>query len=206
MPATPSEIRARLVEAMSDPFRLQVLGMVAERPGITVKDLAARINRPPRKVRYRLEQLRNAGLVEIEQRTTTRNTRQAHYRVTVNPRFEGVGPGEDERSIALAMQRLMIGDLGLAVSAGNFGKPGRQSQYRLPGPVDQEGLEEISTILSRAAAEIEESLRANAKRLSKSDAPGIQITTNLGFFEMPPWEPTSGGGRSFWEESPPETP
>lgn len=195
-----------MIEAMSDPFRILVYSLVAERPGVTIKDLAARSNQPARRIRHQLEWLREAGLVEVERRTTTRNTRQAHYRATILPRIDDTLPEGDERKVALATLKLTINDLALALSDGRIGKPGSQSLYRLPGPVDEEGLEEIAATLGRAVGEIEESMRSSARRLGESGAAGIQLTTILGFFEMPPWKETSEGSRSGWEESGPETP
>lgn len=199
-----SAVNARLVEAISNPFRHHVYCLVAERPGVTINDLAARIAQPARRVRRQLEWLQEAGLVEVEQRTATRNTLQAHYRVKVYPTVIDTLPEGDEQKVALSSQKLMVADLRLALKEGTIGTPGHFAQFRLPGPVDEEGLQKITSTLLKAVSEVEETMRESARRLGESGAAGVQVTTVLGFFEMPPWKTTSEGARSAWEEKEPE--
>lgn len=185
----PPEMRVALVEAMSTPRRLQVLMAVAERPGVTLKQIARRIGESPRSVCYQLERLLDAGLVAVDAETSKRNAREFHYRAIVQTIVEGEGevwPEADGKKITMAILKLMLADLRRASSSETFGREGH-AVVRIPGELDDRGWQEVSRITLETTKRVEEVMKASVARLRANGEVGIEAMVHLMFFETPLW-------------------
>jgi DNA-binding transcriptional ArsR family regulator len=61
-PPVPAELKAALIETLSHPLRARILTVIWERPGVTIKQIAERIDEPARKVRHHVERMVEADL------------------------------------------------------------------------------------------------------------------------------------------------
>jgi DNA-binding transcriptional ArsR family regulator len=189
------DLRDALIETLSDQFRAHVLVTIAERPGVTIGQIATRIGESPRRVRHQVERLVEAALVAVDAESPRRNTRERHYRAlalpTIDDEFGSGWTDEQRRKIAHSLVRAILADLDGAVRGGTFGTPG-QAVVRIPGEVDETGWEELAASMLKTTERIERIMVDSAARLEDAGRPGIEVISALLLFEGPPWQPGEG--------------
>jgi predicted ArsR family transcriptional regulator len=189
-PITP-ELRAGLIAAMTKPVRNTVFCTVAERPEVTVREIADRLAIPPRSVRHHLDWLLATRLIETSSESTSRNTRVHHYRALVSPAVsEGDDielSGEEERELALCVLRMLVADARHAIINRTFGTRRGHAELRVASRVDERGWDESSAILVRALDELMEVRESSAARLDASGEEGIEAISALLLFEAKLW-------------------
>jgi DNA-binding transcriptional ArsR family regulator len=187
----PADLRAALIETLSDPLRAQVYIAVADRPGVTIAQIATRIGESARRVRHQIEWLSAAGLVVVDSETARRNMRERHYRALHLPRIEeDEGPwiAEERRGIILSITRQILGDVGRAIRGRAFGEHPGHSAVRVPGEVDGRGREEVEAIVIESTVRLEEAMVRSAERLEAAGEAGTEVIAALLLFESSPWE------------------
>lgn len=192
----PPDVRAALMEAMSDPFRVRVYSVIVERPGATVAQVAARIGEPARRVRHQIERLIAAGLLVADGQSARRNTRERHYRALVKPTIVEQGSDgwtdDERRTVALSILRYIVADIGGAMRRETFGTHPEHAEVRIPGEVDEAGWQELAQITLRAVREIEGAMLRSAARLRAEGRSGFEVISALLLFEAPSWGPDDG--------------
>jgi DNA-binding transcriptional ArsR family regulator len=198
VPTLSPELRDALTEALGDHLRAPVLIAVGERPGVTIAQIADRIDESPRRVRRQIDRLLGAGLVVVDSLTPRRNARERHYRALVLPNVaEGRDSGwtdEQRRKVGSSIVRALTADLAGAVRGQTFGVRAGHAVVRIPGEVDGRGWAEISATMVRALKEIEATMIASFARLEARGEGGIEAISALLLFEGAPWE-EGGDGR-----------
>lgn len=177
-----------LATAYEHPVRYRVLTAVAERPDVTIREIAERLEEPPRRVRHHVEALRKIGLVAV--------TSSESLAGVVQHRF-GAGPlvvddaanltREQRVRFANATVRLLAADLGVAAAAGRIGKGPDEFEIRMYGEVDDACLEELGHLHHRADRSIRKAIYEGRARLRESREPGTEVVSALFFFEAPLW-------------------
>jgi DNA-binding transcriptional ArsR family regulator len=209
-----ARLRGAMAEAMRDPLRNQIYVTVDERPGVTIAQIAERIDQPERRVRHQVERLCESGLIEVDSERKRRNARERHYRSVVRPLIQdGEGRGEEERRrAALSMVRQVVADISRASRTREFGTLEGHAEIRIPGEVDQEGWDALAQLMLRMLAEAEEVMTESAARLAGSGEAGFEAMAVLLLFEGRPWtaagETPDGPRPSTWsarEGTGPET-
>lgn len=185
---TKQQLDAALVDAMRRPLRFRVLCAVHEYPGVTVNQIARRIDTPPRQVRYQLERLIDAGLVAVDAETAKRNTRERHHVSLVRPEIDELESVEESREVSISTLSLVTGDFARAVRSHTFGRLKGHTGLRFPGEVDERGWEELGEILREAAEQIEAVMADSVARLEASGESGVEAVAALLLFEVPPWD------------------
>jgi predicted ArsR family transcriptional regulator len=74
-----SDDRAVLVEALTHPVRSKVVIAPAERPDVTIRQIAERLREPPRRIRHHVDALVSAGVIEVSAETRRRNVIERRY-------------------------------------------------------------------------------------------------------------------------------
>jgi DNA-binding transcriptional ArsR family regulator len=181
-----------LAEAMGHPVQSKILFVIADRPGVTIRQVARRLEEPERKVRHHLEALVEAGLVSVESAVRKRNTMVRRYSVVRRPHIRAEDTellGEvSQRKISLEILKLILADARTAVAKENFGTHAGHTEVRFWAEVDQEGWEELVAIHQRALDEMQATLTSCAERLADDDRPAFPVTSALLLFEAPGWE------------------
>jgi DNA-binding transcriptional ArsR family regulator len=194
-----------LTEAMKYSLRSRVLAAVAERPGVTINQLASRLGEPPRKVRHHLERLVKVDLVRIDSSTRKRNTREHHYKAVLAPRVSEEEAAalqeEDRHRIALTVARLLVEDMRQSIDGRVLASRPGHSMVRIPGEVDELGWEELAEIAQSTTKAIEEAMRGSARRLAVAGERGTSVVSAVMVFESRPWPADAGEGGAPPSES-----
>jgi DNA-binding transcriptional ArsR family regulator len=192
VPILSPETRDALTAALSDQLRARVFIAVAERPGVTIAQIAHRIEESPRRVRDQVDRLVGAGLVVVDALTPRRNARERHYRALVLPNIPqevgSVWTDEQRRKTSHSIVRAMTADLGAAVRGQTFGARAGHAVVRIPGEVDGRGWAEIAATMAGALKEIEATMIASFVRLEARGEGGIEAISALLLFEGAPWD------------------
>jgi DNA-binding transcriptional ArsR family regulator len=171
-----AELQAAMVKAMLHPLRGRILTAICERPQLTVRQLSARIDEPPRRIRRQLQALIDSGLVMVDHETSRRNARERHYRSAVRRISigdEDLATVEDGRAAATTVLRVLVDDIRGAIGDLTFGTHEGHAEVRIPGWVDERGWNELAALFWRAMEEIEATMVESARRLRDGDGPGI---------------------------------
>jgi predicted ArsR family transcriptional regulator len=180
-----------LGEAMADPFRSRILVSVTERPGVTIREIAERLGETSRKVRYHMEALHAAGLVEVEGEVQRRGALERRYRNTtpnvIRAEDEPELPPSQERRIALEVLKMVMADATSAVASGHFAARAGHCSTRLRGVVDTEGWEELADLFAATTEEAAEVIERSRRRRQSTGEEGVEVTGALMLFEAPIW-------------------
>jgi DNA-binding transcriptional ArsR family regulator len=179
---------AALLEAQSNPVRSRVLSALAERPGVSIRELALRVEETPRRVRHHVEALAAAGLARV--------TGEA-LRAGVVERRHGagsllvvdVGPFDlaARRAMAESVVQLLIPDIATAEAAGTFGRHDEEVEARFYGVVDERCLAELAEICRRAYPEFQGVVDEATRRVCARGGRGVEVVSALFLFEAPVW-------------------
>jgi DNA-binding transcriptional ArsR family regulator len=182
-----------MVEAILDPVRARVYASIFERPGVTVAQIARRLDEPARRVRHQIDYLVGAGLVFVDSKTVRRNAREHHYRAVVRPSVlsqeDDSNTDDERRKLAVSALRCLLADIARAVRDETFGRHAGHAEVRVPGEVDQRGWDEVARLMDRTTAELEDIMTRSAVRLEAAGEGGVEVIAALLFFEAPGWDP-----------------
>jgi DNA-binding transcriptional ArsR family regulator len=177
-----------LAKAYGHPVRSKVLTALSERPGVTVREVAERLEESPRRVRHHLDALIKAGLATVTSSDNLSGVVQYRY---------GAGPllvddadqwSRDERiRFTKTAVRLLAADLGEAVAAGTIGEGREDFEVRMYGEVDDACLEQLAALHLRADRGIRKAIYEGRDRVMKSGEAGTEVISALYFFEAPLW-------------------
>jgi DNA-binding transcriptional ArsR family regulator len=176
---------------MADPLRIRIFTAVAERPGISVREIAERVGATNRKIRYHVEALQAQGLVEVQGEAKRRGAVERQYRSTTKATLSTdderlISPAQ-ERRIALEVLKMVMADATGSVASGHFGAREGHCELRIRGEVDVDGWNELSELLIRTTAEAEDIIRRSGTRSEETDEKGLEVTTAMLLFEAPIW-------------------
>jgi DNA-binding transcriptional ArsR family regulator len=189
-----------IVEAYRHPLRGRVLSVLAERPGVTVRQIAERLDEPPRRVRHHLEVLVEAGLVEVTaEEKTAGAVRRRYGRGPVELSAEAAVDPAGRIELGKATVRMLMGDLNVAAAAGTLCARPDDFEARFYGEVDEVSFRELVALHSEAYRQILRTVQDGKDRVRQSGRWGTEIIASLFFFEAPLWGPQAPrrSGRAF---------
>jgi len=176
-----NEERERVVAlagAMAHPFRGRVLDLLVLRSEeFSVREIAGILGEPQRKIRYHVDALANAGLIQITTEAKRRGARERRYRASsqgwISESEAELVPGDQLREISFQVLKRTLADARAAVSEGTFGVGKGHFEARVRGKVDEQGLDEVLAIYERALADVQHIFEACADR--DLDGPSTEI-------------------------------
>jgi DNA-binding transcriptional ArsR family regulator len=179
-----------LVEVMTGhPLRHRVLSAVCEQvQGRSIREIAARVGEPERRVRHQVEALLESGLIGVARQEERRGTVARYYRAE---RVPLIWSSEQELSesqletLGTDILRLVMGDAAEAVRAGTFPSGDCQVYGRIRYPLDRRGCVELKEIYERALGEAERAARASAERAASAPEQPVEMVGALLLFEAP---------------------
>jgi DNA-binding transcriptional ArsR family regulator len=177
-------------KAMGHPFQGRLLQAVSEKSkdGVSIRQLAARLTEPTRRIRYHLDALSDLGLVEVLRVTGRRGVTERFYRVAVTPQIRAELLDRDQaRRVSLEALKAIIADAGAAVGAKLFGMRPGHAVIRVRAEVDPTGWHALVAIQERALKEVEAVVERSQNQLKASNDPGICAVAAMLLFEVPPW-------------------
>jgi DNA-binding transcriptional ArsR family regulator len=183
--------RRAVAAALAHPLRGKVLAAVRDKPGVSIRQIAARLDEPARRIRHHLEALEKAGLVDVVPRRNRRGGVEYLYSATTTPYLSedesGTVTAEQERAIAIQILRLVLAEASAAVRAGTFGSHPGHGEARAWGEVDEEGWEELGAIHLRARKEAEAAFAAARERVREKGGEVTPVTSAMFLFESSSW-------------------
>lgn len=183
--------RSALTAARAHPLRARVLFAVTDKPGVSIRQIAARLDESGRRVRHQLEALEKAGLVEVVPRRNRRGGIEYLYSATTAAALSGEEAGtasaDQDRAAALQILRMVLSDATAAVRAGTFGSRPGHGEVRVWGEVDEQGWEELAAIHQRSCEELEVAIAAARERVDRNGNEGTPVTSAMFLFESPSW-------------------
>lgn len=171
----PSLTNPRLASAMSHPTRLRAMRILSERIA-TPGEIAAAIDEPINNVAYHIRVLKRLECIELVRTRQVHGGRVAEhfYRATQRPYWDDAAWEEldDSEKLAVtgAIMRQISEDIAEAMSHGTFHSTDDNHISRSPMVVDNEGWQEIISLLVGAMDELLEiQTRVNARKASATE-------------------------------------
>lgn len=185
--------RDELVASLRDPIRRRILFVLADRPGgATIRQLAARLEEPPRRIRHYVEILVAAGRVVVEGEKRRRGTIERAFRaVPLSPLWLEDGPTglglTDTKMILLDILRLTFDSVTEAIAVGTFAGRRGWCAARTWREVDAQGWKELAEIHDRALSEVVAAVERASERLTAGEEAPIPAISALFLFQALPW-------------------
>jgi DNA-binding transcriptional ArsR family regulator len=175
------------LEALENPLRLAILDSLSFRSA-SGKELAQALGAPLGKVRYQLDLLRKAGLVEVKAKRQRRGVSERVYLARFEPLTEAeiahLSGMQRERAMARVMKAILADALG-AQRAGSFAARDDFMVARVPLALDAEGWADALAIHRRAQAEILEVGAASRARIDREKEPASAAFSCFLLFDDP---------------------
>jgi DNA-binding transcriptional ArsR family regulator len=177
------ELDEALLKAISHPLRHRLLGLLDDRTA-SPNELARELGLPLGRVSYHIRLLADLGAIELVRTEPRRGALEHFYRAVTRGWFSE----EDWARLPRAARRGIVGqslqrifsDVTAAVDAGGFDGPASQVK-RTSLELDERGLEEVSEVLTSAAAQVD---RINAESADRrAGAEGVATEVALLHFE-----------------------
>lgn len=183
-----SLVDPRLVSALSHPLRVHVIDALGE-AAASPSDLAREVGLSVNYVAYHVKELEKLGYVELVKTEPRRGTVEHYYRLKRrflldDSEWERLPKGI-RRSFSADLFRLVIADVKEALAEGTFdARSGHLSRTRLH--VDEQGWDELTTILEETMNRVIALQTECAERLEASGDQPIPAATSIVGFETPP--------------------
>lgn len=158
-PRPPSVTSYQLSKAASHPTRSRLLTVLHERTA-SPSELAKEFGETTRHVAYHVKVLLELGCIELVDVELVAGGRTAKhfYRAIVRPYFDAadwtVLSESEKHSVLTMLMRLVSEDIADAMKTGTFYDPEDNHLSRTPMVVDDEGWQEVISVLDRAVDEL----------------------------------------------------
>lgn len=178
-----------LAAAMADPVRCRVLrAMATDEQGMSVRELAAVLGEPQRKVRYHLDYLAKKELVGVIKQVRRRGFLERYYRREIVPYISKEHaadiPEEQWWKIVTQSVRAVLADIKAAFYGRTFLRPGHV-ELHVPAEVDGEGWDELSCLHEDFYEALKTALERSKRRLASGEEQPISVVSVSLLFEVP---------------------
>jgi DNA-binding transcriptional ArsR family regulator len=169
----PTLVDQRLVKAVSNPTRVDILNILFEEASSPSKVARRLKNVSVNLVSHHIKVLRDLGCVELVEEVKHGGRTERIYRAVKqhffsNAEWEQVDP-KDGYPITLDILRMISEDIAESLLAGRFDRLRDRHLSRSPLEVDQEGWREITDILDRALQEVQEVSERSTERAQRGE-------------------------------------
>lgn len=183
-----------LLKALRNPVSRKILFVLNEKTdGATIRQLAARLKEPSRRVRHYVEGLVDGGLVVVGGERRSRGTIERTFKAPRLPLLLTGAWGEDldpaeAKLLLLDILRLAFDSVTGAIGAGTFLERPGWCAVRNWREVDRQGWEELAEIHEKAARDVIAIVEGAADRNADDGREVIPAISALLLFEALPWE------------------
>jgi AcrR family transcriptional regulator len=154
----------------------------------SLEEISRELEVPSTEVERQLEELEQAGMVELIEETGSGEDAERIYRPVLplidNAEWEAIAIPERER-ISAHIGYLVLEEISLSVRAGLFDRRADRFLAHVPARVDERGWQELSQIHDEALRATLEAIEAARKRLEESDEEGVEARSVQTLFEIP---------------------
>jgi DNA-binding transcriptional ArsR family regulator len=184
----------RLVKALAHPLRIRILGILEQRSA-TPKELAALLDVQLENLSYHVRTLRDFGFIELERRRMVKGAVEHRYAMVARPEITAAAWEQLPAMVREALDAASLDQIWEVVSrAAAQDKMSRpQSQMaRLVARLDEQGLAEMSDVVSNAVDQLVKIEKQSAQRLRKHKSEAIPTVLIAMLFDAPD---ENGGAR-----------
>lgn len=179
------QLEPQVHRLLGNRLRYAIFMKLGEEPA-SPKQLAAKLNQPLKRVSEAIEVLAKAGLVELVDKSPGPRGGIVHtYRASrhvFDPEEWASLPAQLQETTSVAITRVLFNQVSRALETGSFDSHNHRVLIRRPIWVDDEGVEEVDRILSRADAEVADvEKQAAVRRQSSEQTPIRLVTAQLSF-------------------------
>jgi DNA-binding transcriptional ArsR family regulator len=193
----------RLVKALAHPLRIRILGIL-ERRSATPKELAEMLEVPLENLSYHVRALRDFGFIKLERRRMVRGAVEHRYGVVARPRITAAAWEQLPAIVREALDAASLDQIWDVVTrAAAQDKMARPESHmaRRVARLDEQGLAEMSEVVTQAVDRLVEIEKQSVQRLRKHKSQEIPTVLIAMLFDAPEQDglPDGAGGDSAHE-------
>jgi DNA-binding transcriptional ArsR family regulator len=185
---TAGPVDPRLAKALSHPMRTRILAILNERVA-SPNEIAEMIDERLPNVSYHVRALLELGCIELVSTAQRRGAIEHYYRALVRPFFSDRDwkrlPRSGRQAVSDLTLQMVWDDASGAIKKGTFESRSDRHLSRTPMTVDEQGWEELNSLLRETHARAEAIGTKSAKRVAKSKEAGIPTMLVMMHFETP---------------------
>jgi DNA-binding transcriptional ArsR family regulator len=167
------------MKALAHPLRQKILSELSERVA-SPSELAEQLGEPLGNVSYHVRMLVDLECIELVSTTPRRGALEHHYRAIVRPYFDDAAyatfPSSTKRALMGDLLTDIWRDVGDATDEGTFDDP-KTHVTRHALNLDEQGVADLSTLMTEMADRVQEIRKASAARLGKKRTSDEAIPT-----------------------------
>jgi predicted transcriptional regulator len=183
----------QLALIISSEITIKVLVALVERAA-SPKQIADGLRLKVPTVSHHVKKLERMGLIELVEEREVRGAIKHIYRAVIRPIISDEEWGKlslkERQRFSIWITQMILVDAARSFGAGLFDARTNNHLSRTPLVVDEEGVDEVCSIQTRALNEIIEAAAKSAERMVASGEPGIDFLAAMMSFELP--EPSIG--------------
>jgi DNA-binding transcriptional ArsR family regulator len=183
-PAGP--VDPRLAKALSHPMRTRILAILNERVA-SPNEIAEMIGERLPNVSYHVRALLELECIELVSTAQRRGAIEHYYRALTRPFFSDRDwqrlPRSGRQAVSDTILQMVWSDTSAAIKKGTFESRADRHLSRTPLTLDDQGWDELNTMLRDVHAQAEAIEAKSAKRLAKSGENGIPTRLVMMHFE-----------------------
>jgi DNA-binding transcriptional ArsR family regulator len=182
----------RLVKALAHPLRIRILGILEQRSA-TPKELAELLDVQLENLSYHVRTLRDFGFIKLERRRMVKGAVEHRYGMVARPRITAAAWEQLPAIVREALDAASLDQIWDVVTrAAAQDKMSRPQSHmaRRVARLDEQGLAEMSEVVTDAVDKLVEIEKQSAQRLRKHKSPEIPTVLIAMLFDAP----DDGGG------------
>lgn len=177
-----------LVKSLAHELRAEILAILNERMA-SPNELAKELDEGLSQVSYHVKVLKDYGVIRLVKTEPRRGAVEHYYRATSRAYLTDRDWHELPRSVREAMSadlfQMILDDVVASLEGEVFDERDNRHMSWTPMLVDQQGWEEINTLLDATLKQVLKLQAASVKRLSKSKEDGINMSVSMLGYEVP---------------------
>jgi DNA-binding transcriptional ArsR family regulator len=177
----------RLVKALAHPLRIRILGVLEQRSA-TPKELAELLDVQLENLSYHVRTLRDFGFIKLERRRMVKGAVEHRYGMVARPEITAAAweqlPAMVREALDAASLEQIWDVVTRAAAQDKMSRPESQ-MARLVARLDEQGLAEMSEVVSNTVDRLVEIEKQSAIRLRKHKSPEIPTVLIAMLFDAP---------------------
>ena len=177
----------RLVKALAHPLRIRILGVLEQRSA-TPKELAELLDVQLENLSYHVRTLRDFGFIKLERRRMVKGAVEHRYGMVARPEITAAAWEQLPAMVREALDAASLDQIWdvvtRAAAQDKMSRPESQ-MARLVARLDEQGMAEMSEVVSNTVDRLVEIEKQSAQRLRKHKSPEIPTVLIAMLFDAP---------------------
>lgn len=177
----------RLVKALAHPLRIRILGILEQRSA-TPKELAELLDVQLENLSYHVRTLRDYGFIRLERRRMVKGAVEHRYGMVARPRITAAAWEQLPAIVREALDAASLDQIWdvvtRAAAQDKMSRPQSQMARRV-ARLDEQGLAEMSEVVTDAVDQLVEIEKQSARRLRNHKSPAIPTVLIAMLFDAP---------------------